>query len=114
VPNRAIAAISQNSTSIATKADYDRSVRVQGILVAALLAGAPALAHAQSVSAPIVVRATVVSTCTVDVPRTAERGSLSTLPVAVTCARGGAPARVQRPAAHRRSEVRDAVLLINF
>jgi predicted lipoprotein len=87
---------------------------VRTALAAAILAGAPALAHAQSVSAPLVVRAIVVSTCTVDVPRSAEASTFATMPVAVTCARRGAAARVQRPPVPRHSEVRDAVLLIDF
>ena len=88
---------------------------VRTVLAAALLAGAPALAHAQSASAPLVVTATVVSTCKVDVPRSAEASTFATMPVAVTCARRGAAARVQRPIGpRRRSEVRDAVLLIDF
>jgi hypothetical protein len=36
------------------------------------------------------------------------------MPVAVTCAKGGTQPRVQRPAAPRRSEARDAVLIIDF
>jgi len=86
----------------------------RSIVAAAILAGAPALALAQSASAPLVVTATVVSTCKVDVPRSAEDSMLSTMPVIVTCARRGAAARVQRPSAPRRSEVRDAVLVIDF
>jgi hypothetical protein len=82
------------------------------VLAAAILAGAPALAQAQS--APLVVTATVVSTCQVDVPRSAEASTFATMPIEVTCARGGAPARVRRPIAPQRSEVRDAVLVINF
>jgi hypothetical protein len=87
---------------------------VRTIVAAAILAGAPALSQAQSASAPLVVTATVVSTCKVDVPRMAERAVLSTLPVALTCARRGAAPRVQRPIAPRRREVRDAVLIIDF
>ena len=90
---------------------------VRAVLAAVILAGAPALAHAQSVqsaSAPLVVTATVVSTCKVEVPRSAEAGGLATMPVAVTCAKGGVTPRVQRPLAPRRSDVRDAVLTINF
>ena len=89
-------------------------VMFRTVLAAAILAGVPALAQAQSASAPLVVTATVVSTCQVDVPRPAEPSTFSTMPVAVTCARGRAAPRVQRPAAPRRSEVRDAVLVINF
>ena len=80
----------------------------------ATLAAAPAVAHAQSVSAPLVVTATVVSTCTIDVPRAAERSVFPSFPVKVTCARHGAAARVQHPPTPHRSDLRDAVLLINF
>jgi hypothetical protein len=82
-------------------------------LAAAILVAATALAHAQSTSAPLVVSATVVSTCNVDVPRSAEASAFGTFPVAVTCARGGSTPRVQRPVAPHR-EVRDAVLIIDF
>ena len=83
-------------------------------LLAAVILAAPALALAQSASAPLVVTATVVSTCRVEVPRSAETSSFATMPVAVTCARRGTTPRVQRPIAPRRSEVRDAVLIIDF
>jgi hypothetical protein len=81
---------------------------------AALLAVATALAQAQSASAPLIVTATVVSTCRVDVPSSASVSTFATMPVGVTCARGGAAPRVQRPSAAYRSEVRDAVLIIDF
>jgi ribonuclease PH len=84
------------------------------VLAAAIVAGAPALAIAQSATAPLVVTATVVSTCRVDVPRSADASAFATMPVAVTCARGGAAPRVQRPIAPRRTELRDAVLIIDF
>jgi len=84
------------------------------VLAATILAGAPVLAHAQSASAPLIITATVVSTCRVEVPRSAEGSTFATLPVAVTCARRGTTPRVQRPIAPRRSEVRDAVLIIDF
>jgi hypothetical protein len=87
---------------------------VRRVLAAAILAGAPALAHAQSASAPLFVTATVVSTCRVDVPRSAEASIFATMPVSVTCAKGGTTPRVQRPIAPRRSEIQDAVLIINF
>jgi hypothetical protein len=87
---------------------------VRTILAAALLAGAPALVCAQSASAPLIVTATVVSTCRVEVPRSAEASAFATMPIAVTCARHGATPRVRRPIAPRRSEVRDAVLIIDF
>jgi hypothetical protein len=87
---------------------------VRTVLAAAILAGAPALALAQSSSAPLFVTATVVSTCKVEVPRSAEASTFATMPVAVTCAKRGATPRVQRPVAPRRSTVRDAVLIIDF
>jgi hypothetical protein len=86
----------------------------QRILAAVIVASMPAAVSAQSTSAPLVVTATVVSTCHVSSPRQAEPSHFSTLPVAVSCARGRVAPRVQMPAAPRRSEVRDAVLVINF
>ena len=87
---------------------------VRSFLAAAILAGVPVPAQAQSASAPLVVTATVVSTCKVDVPRSAEASTFATMPVAVTCTKRGATPRVQRPTAPRRSEMRDAVLIIDF
>ena len=87
---------------------------VRTVLAAAIIAGAPALALAQSASAPLIVTATVVSTCNIDVPRLAEASTFATMPVSVTCTKGGTGPRVQRPVAPRRSEVRDAVLIIDF
>jgi hypothetical protein len=87
---------------------------VRAVLAAAILAGAPALAQAQSASAALIVTATVVSTCKVEVPRSAEASTFATMPVTLTCARRGTTPRVQRPIAPRRSEVRDAVLIIDF
>jgi hypothetical protein len=90
---------------------------VRAVLTAVILAGAPALAQTQSASAPLFVTATVVSTCKVDVPRSAEASIFATMPVSVSCAKGGTTPRVQRPIAPvvpRRSEVRDAVLIVNF
>lgn len=87
---------------------------VRGVLAVAILAGAAGLAQAQSASAPLIVTATVVSTCNVTSPRQAEPSRFSTLPVAVTCARGRVAPRVQRPIAPRRIEVHDAVLVIDF
>jgi hypothetical protein len=86
----------------------------QRILTVLIIAIVPAAVSAQSASAPLVVTATVVSTCKVDVPRSAEPSVFATLPVTVTCARRGTAARVQRPSAPRRSEIRDAVLTIDF
>ena len=91
---------------------------VRTLLATAVLAGVPTLALAQletqSASAPLLVTATVVSTCNVDVPQSAEASTLATFPVTVTCAKRGATPRVERPIAPRRSEVRDAVLVIDF
>jgi hypothetical protein len=87
---------------------------VRTVLAAAILAGAPALPRAQSASAPLIVTATVVSTCKVEVPPSAEASTFATMPVAVTCAKRVTTPRVQRPTAPRRSEVRDAVLIIDF
>jgi len=87
---------------------------VRTVLAAAILAGAPAVARAESASAPLLVTATVVSTCNVDVPGSAETAIFATIPVSVTCANGGTTPRVQRPIAPHRSEVRDAVLVIDF
>jgi hypothetical protein len=84
------------------------------VLVAVIFAAAHALAHGQSASAPLVVTATVVSACRVDVARSADASTFATMPVAVTCARRGTPPRVQRPIAPRRGEARDAVLIIDF
>jgi len=85
------------------------------LLAAVILAGVPVMSQAQSTSAPLMVTATVVSTCHVNSPSQAEATSFSTLPVAVSCARGRVAPRVQRPLPPpRRSEVRDAVLVIDF
>ena len=84
------------------------------VLAAAILSGVPALVQAQTASAPLIVTATVVSTCKVDVPKSVEASTFATMPVAVTCARRGTTPRVQRPSAPRRSEVRDALLIIDF
>jgi len=85
---------------------------VRTVLAAAILS-APAPTHAQSASAPLIITATVVSTCRVDVPRSAEAAIFATMPVSVTCAKGAATPRVQRPVAPR-SEAHDAVLTIDF
>ncbi len=87
---------------------------VQTVIAAVILAGAPVLAQAQSASTLLIVTATVVSTCQVDVPQSAAASTFPTFPVAVTCARRGTTPRVQRPIVPRRSAVRDAVLIIDF
>jgi hypothetical protein len=96
-------------------AAQNQTVMFRPFLAVAILAGVPTLTQAQSASAPLIVTATVVSTCTVDVPSAAEPVLFSTLPVGVTCARGGAAPRVQRPSrSPRRVETHDALLLVNF
>jgi hypothetical protein len=87
---------------------------IRTAFAAAILAAAPAFVHAQSTSAPLVVTATVVSTCRVEVPPSADASSFATMPVAVTCARRSTLPRVQRPIAPRRLDVRDALLVIDF
>jgi len=87
---------------------------VRAVLAAAILAGASAMAHAQSASAPLVVTATVVSTCNVNVPQSASASVFATFPITVTCARRGTSPRVLRPIVPPRSDVQDAVLIINF
>jgi hypothetical protein len=96
-----------------------RSARMQPmirtVISAALLSGVPVVALAQSAAAPLVVTATVVSTCKVDVPPSAATTTFATMPVSVTCAKGSATPRVERPTAPpARSEVRDALLVIDF
>ena len=88
-----------------------RNVRA-AVIVVAILACAPVLAQEQS--APLFVTATVVSTCRVEVPPSAETSSFAIMPVTVTCARGTMP-RVQRPVAPApHLEIRDALLIIDF
>ncbi len=87
---------------------------VRAVLAAALLAGAPALARADSASAPLLVTATVVSTCQVDVSGSAGASTVAAWPVVLTCAKRGATPRVQRPSAPPRTHVRDALLTIDF
>jgi hypothetical protein len=51
----------------------------------------------------------------VDVPQSAATAAFATMPVSVTCAKGSPTPRVQRPVAPpERSEVRDAMLTIDF
>lgn len=87
---------------------------VRSLVAAAILAGMPVVAEAQSASAPLIVTATVVSSCKIDAARLVEPAGVARLPVAVTCTRRGAAARVPRAAAPRRSEMRGAVLVIDF
>ena len=84
------------------------------LFAAAILAAAPALAQAQSASAPLVVTATVVSSCKVNVPSASSPSALPTIPVAVACGRGVVPPRVQRPEPARRIDAGAAVVVINF
>jgi hypothetical protein len=50
----------------------------------------------------------------VEVPRSTEAASFATMPVVVTCARRDTAPRVQRPIAPRSSQIRDAILIIDF
>jgi hypothetical protein len=86
---------------------------VRTFLAAAILVGTSTLAQAQAASTPLIVTATVLSTCQVNVPRQVERSVLSTMPVDITCARGGGAPRVQRPPAPQFS-AEHALLVINF
>ena len=61
---------------------------VTTLLAAAILAGTSMPAEAQSASAPLVVSATVVSSCKVKFPRQVTRSALTTMPVDVECTRG--------------------------
>lgn len=84
---------------------------------ALLLAAAHIVAFAQTVksaSAPVHVEATVVSSCTVKVPRSAKASNFANFPVQATCAKGSATPHVKRPSAPPHTEVHDAVLNINF
>jgi len=94
----------------------------RAILAVVVFSGAPALAHAQSASTPLLVEATVVSECRVNVPQSAGASTFATMPVAVTCSHHSATPHVQRPIAPRverpiapgGSDVRDALVIINF
>ena len=88
-----------------------RIVLAAAVLVV-LVDGARALAQAQS--APLFITATVVSTCRVEVPGSAEASTFATMPIEVTCVRGATIPRVQRPIGPRRVEIRDALLIIDF
>ncbi len=82
-----------------------------------MLVGTSTVALAQSASAPLLVTATVVSSCTVNHAHLVDRAGLSTTPVNIACARNGSRrddfSRVERPPAPHRS-VGHALLVINF
>ena len=89
---------------------------VKVFMSAAIFLGAATAAQAQAASAPLVVTATVVSSCNVKVQGHVERSALSKMPVGIECVRrigrqDDAP-RIQRPAPHRAAE--PALLVINF
>jgi hypothetical protein len=89
---------------------------VRTFLVSVILVGAATLAQAQTAAAPLVVTATVVSSCKTNVPRQVKRSALSTMTVDIACARGsrgGVDARVRRPLSSP-SSVGHALVLINF
>ena len=83
------------------------------IAAALVLATLPAIVAAQSASAPLMVTATVVSSCKVDVPRRATPTSMPTVPVGVRCARNGVTPRVQL-LAPRRVDLRGALVVVDF
>jgi hypothetical protein len=83
-----------------------------GAILAVLLGVTPTLAQEQS--APLFITATVVSTCRVEVPRSAEASAFAIMPIDVICARGATTPRVTRPIGPRRVEIRDALLIIDF
>lgn len=88
-------------------------MQLKTALVVFLLSLAPVPAFAQSTSAPLHVTATVIRSCRVDVPPSAQPSQLPTLAVVLTCVKSsGAAARVQRPAPRR--EPRGDVVVINF
>jgi hypothetical protein len=90
---------------------------VKAMFAAIILAGTGTVAFAQSASAPLLVTASVVSSCTMEVPRQVDRSGLTTMPVGIVCARRNGqrrqPARVQRPPSPRRS-VEASVLHVDF
>jgi hypothetical protein len=85
---------------------------VRAVVAVVTLAGA--LAESQSASAPLVVEATVVRECRVEVPRSAAASTFATMPVTLTCSHHSVTPRVQRPMAPQLGELRDAVVIINF
>lgn len=95
---------------------------VGALLAAAILMGTSTMAQAQvmqglqSASAPLVVTATVVSSCKVSVPRQVQRSAMPTTPVDVACTRSSrADARVAPPAAAQsQTSVGDGLVVINF
>jgi hypothetical protein len=90
-----------------------KNALTRALLVAALSI-VPVGAAAQSKSAPLVVTATVVSSCKVNVPSASSASALPTIPVAVACGRGVVPPRVQRPELARRIDTGAALVVINF
>ena len=64
-----------------------------------LLAAAPFARTAQSVATPLHVEPTVVSSCTLKVPRSAKASNFANVPVQTTCAKGSATPHVKGPSA---------------
>jgi hypothetical protein len=86
---------------------------IKTLLAAVILVGISAQAQAQARSTPLVVTATVVSTCQVSVPDEIEHSAFSTLPVGVACTRGKLNAQVRHPLAPRIAGGH-ALVVINF
>jgi hypothetical protein len=84
------------------------------LLVIAIFAAAPAVTHAQTAAAPLLVTATVMPSCRVDVPQSAEFANLATMPVTMACAKAMLTPRVERPIASQASAAQDAVVTVNF
>jgi hypothetical protein len=83
------------------------------LLAAAILVVTATAANAQQ-SAPLLVTATVVSTCSVKVPRQAKRSELHTTSIDIACARSNrADPHVRRPAPTQ-SHNDHALVVINF
>jgi hypothetical protein len=90
--------------------------RVTTLLAAVVLLALPIPAVAQSsASAPLLVTATVISSCRVNVPRTVSREAAASVAVAIRCARGAITPHVQNPAPSPRvAQNTAALVVINF
>ena len=73
------------------------------------------MTRAQSVSAPLLVTATVVSSCRVELPQYADATRFGSFPVGLECARGvAARPRVERFAPAAYTTLLDGLVVINF
>ena len=83
--------------------------------VAATVIVAPVAVRAQSSSAPLLVTATVISSCRVELPLSADASQFPTFPVDLQCARGlSARPRIERVAAVPHTTYLDGLVVINF